>query len=67
MNVSIILLILCVAFFYQRFDNELHIKAGDIAGERNMRDHLQKERDQLLKQKYLLTQQLEVRISRLSI
>ena len=44
-----------------RFDNDLHKQAGDIAGERNMKDHLQRERDQLLKQKYNLGQQLEVK------
>ncbi|KAF6019499.1 hypothetical protein EB796_022191 [Bugula neritina] len=43
----------------RRFDSELQLKAGDMAGEKSMKAHLQKERDQLLTQKYSLTQQLE--------
>ncbi|XP_067938271.1 unconventional myosin-XVIIIa-like isoform X2 [Watersipora subatra] len=44
---------------HRRFDNELHQHADDIAGEKARRDLLQKERDQLLKHKYAVSQQLE--------
>ena len=48
------------SFYDCRHDNVNDNVIHDLAAEKNMREHLQKERDSLLKIKYTMSQQLEV-------
>ena len=56
------LLIACL--FHHRFDAELNKSQEEVRDERNLREKLQRERDQLASAKLTLEQDLQVRIVR---